>query len=177
MLRVLRLAHIIGVVMVLGSICTFNVVSALTEGASLENLAFGRRVIGAGTNTLTIPGLCVLAVSGVWMGLRSYGVKHRFLLLKLALIALVAANGALFIAPLVASATEIATRSLALGRLLPVYQTAFAQETMFGTANMVAILAAAVIGVWRTGAPSTTPNASAESEEQKADEIGARSGP
>ena len=38
MRRVLRLAHIISLVTALGSIATFNVVSALTGSASLENL-------------------------------------------------------------------------------------------------------------------------------------------
>ncbi len=154
MLRALRLAHIIGLVFTLGSISTFLIVSSVIDGAGVEGVALGRRIISAGTNALTIPGMCLLAMSGIGMGLLRYGVKHRFFQLKLLLLALVAVNGALFVAPSVRAATEIAVRSLGEGKLLAEYAPAYARESIFGAANIVFMLAAAIVGVWKAGAPS-----------------------
>jgi hypothetical protein len=154
MLRASRLAHIIGLVMMLGSISTFLVVSAVIDSGGVETIALGRRIISAGTSALTIPGMCVLAASGIWMGLRLHGAKARFFQIKLLLLALIAANGAIFVAPSVSAATEIAVRSLGQGKLLAEYATAYARESMFGAANIVFILVAAIVGVWKAGAAS-----------------------
>jgi hypothetical protein len=106
-------------VIFLGSILTFIVISALIEGASLENIAFGRKIISTGTNVLTLPGMWVLAITGVWMGYKRYGLKQRYFQIKLLLITLVVINAYFFIVPAATSATEIAVRSLAQGQLLP----------------------------------------------------------
>ena len=156
MLRGLKLAHFGGLVIFLGSILTFIVISGLIEGASLENIAFGRKVISTGTNLLTLPGMWVLAVTGVWMGYKCYGLKQRFFQVKLLLITLVVINAYVFIVPAVTSATEIAIRSLAQGQLLPEYKTAYMQESIFGAVNVLLTMTAAVIGVWKVGAKSTT---------------------
>ncbi len=77
MLRVLKLAHILGLVIFLGSILTFIVISALIENASLENIAFGRRIISTGTSVLTLPGLWLIAVSGLCRGYLLYGWRKQ----------------------------------------------------------------------------------------------------
>lgn len=156
MLRGLKLAHFAGLVIFLGSILTFIVISTLIEGANLENIAFGRKIISTGTHALTLPGMWVLAITGVWMGYKRYGVKQRFFQLKLLLITLVIMNAYFFIVPAVTAATEIATRSLAQGQLLPEYQAAYRQESIFGAVNVLLTVAAAVVGVWKMGAKSTT---------------------
>ena len=150
------MAHFGGLVIFLGSILTFIVISGLIEGASLENIAFGRKVISTGTNLLTLPGMWVLAVTGVWMGCKCYGLKQRFFQVKLLLITLFVINAYVFIVPAVTSATEIAIRSLAQGQLLPEYKTAYMQESIFGAVNVLLTMTAAVIGVWKVGAKSTT---------------------
>lgn len=155
MLRVLKLAHFGGLVIFLGSILTFIVISTLIEGASLENIAFGRKIISTGTNILTLPGMWVLATTGVWMGYKRYGLRNRFFRLKLLLVTLVVINAHFFIVPAVNSATELAARSLAQGGLLPEYKTAYMQESIFGAVNVLLTVVAAVIGVWRVGAKST----------------------
>jgi hypothetical protein len=141
--------------MVLGSISTFIVISSLIEGASLENIAFGRKIISTGTNLLTLPGIWVIAITGVGMGFKRYGLKQRFFQFKLMLIILAIINGYFFVLPLVASATEIAVRSLAHGQLLPEYKTAYMKESTFGMVNILIIVAAAVIGVWKVGVKPT----------------------
>lgn len=85
------------------------------------------------------------------MGFNRYGLKQRFFQMKLLLIALVVINAHFFVVPAVASATEIAARSLAQGRLLPEYEVAYMQESVFGAVNVLLTLAAAVIGVWKVG--------------------------
>ncbi|OGU66978.1 MAG: hypothetical protein A2499_17490 [Stygiobacter sp. RIFOXYC12_FULL_38_8] len=154
MIRVLKLAHFGGLVIFLGSIFTFTVISAMIEGASMENIAFGRKIISTGTNVLTLPGMWVLAVTGVWMGYKRYGLKQRFFQIKLLLITLVVINAYFFITPAATSATEIAVRSLVQGKLLPEYKSAYIQESIFGAVNVLLTVAAAVIGVWRIGAKS-----------------------
>ncbi len=150
-MRGLKLAHFGGLVIFLGSILTFIVISALIEDASLENIAFGRKIISTGTNILTLPGMWVLAITGVWMGYKRYGVKQRFFQLKLLLITLVVVNAHFVIAPAVTSATELAASSLAQGRLLPAYQAAYMRESIFGAINVLLTVAAAAVGVWKVG--------------------------
>jgi hypothetical protein len=155
MSRVLKLVHLGGFVISLGSIFTFIVISAVMEGASLENIAFGRKIISTGTNVLALPGIWVLAVTGVWMGYKCHGLKQRFFQLKLLIVILVLINGYFFVIPLVTSATELATQSLAHGQLLPTYKSMYVQESIVGTLNIILIIAAAVVGVWRVGTKST----------------------
>lgn len=157
MIRGARLAHVLGLVMMLGSILTFLVVSTVIQGGSVESVALGRRIISAGTNVSTLPGMGVLAASGIWMGLRLHGARSRFFQLELLLLVLIALNGAVFVAPSVSEATELAVRSLAHGTLLPEYAAAYARESTFGAVNVALMLAAAVVRVWKPGAHSPPP--------------------
>jgi UDP-N-acetylmuramyl pentapeptide phosphotransferase/UDP-N-acetylglucosamine-1-phosphate transferase len=86
----LKLAHLGGLVIFLGSILTFVVISALIEDSSLENVVFGRQIISTGTKTLTLPGMWVIAVTGVWMGYKRYGPKRRYFQIKALIIILIA---------------------------------------------------------------------------------------
>ncbi len=153
MLRASRLAHVIGLVLTLGSISTFLVVSSVIDGAGVEGIALGRRIISAGTNALTIPGMCLLAAGGIGMGLLRYGARHRFFQLKLLLLVLIAVNGAVFVAPSVSAATELAVRSAAQGKLLVEYGPAYLRESIFGAVNVVLILVATVVGVFASARP------------------------
>jgi hypothetical protein len=153
--RGLKLAHFGGLVIFLGSILTFIVISTLIEGANLERIAFGRKIISTGTTVLTLPGIWVLAITGIWMGYKRYGLKQRLFQLKLLLIALIIVNAYFFVMPAVTSATDIATRSLAQGQLLPEYKTAYMQESIFGAINILLSVTAAIIGVWKIGVKPT----------------------
>ncbi len=150
--RGLKLAHFGGLVIFLGSILTFIVISAQIENASLENIAFGREIISTGTSVLTLPGMWLLAVTGLWLGYTRYGLKQRFFQLKLVIISLVILNAHFFVVPAVTDATELAAQSLAQGQLLPEYRSAYIRESLFGALNVLLTLSAAAIGVWRIGA-------------------------
>lgn len=151
MARGLKLIHLLGLVLALGSIFTFIVVSSLTRGASLENLTFGRQIISAGTVALTLPGMGLLAVTGGLLAYRQYGFGLRFSQLKLLLMVLVILNAFCFILPAEEAATELARQSLAQGLLSPEYEAAYIRESIFGAANVAFIIAAAVVGVWKIG--------------------------
>jgi hypothetical protein len=151
MIRGLRLAHFIGLVMFLGSIFTFTLISSLTQAASLENLVFGREVISAGTRVLTLPGMWLMAITGLLMTYRRYGFSLRFSQLKLLLIGLIILNAYFFILPGEETATDLARRSLVQQQLLPEYDAAYMRESIFGAINVVLTIAAAVVGVWKIG--------------------------
>lgn len=150
--RLLKLAHFVGLIIFLGSIFTFIVISTLTKNASLENLAFGRSIISTGTLVLTLPGMWVLAVSGIFMGIRRYGVKNRFVQIKFILITAIILNAYFFVVPAAQMASAIANRSLIIGHLLPGYADAYQRETLFGAINVLLTMTAAVVGVWKIGA-------------------------
>lgn len=154
MLRGLKLIHFGGLVVFLGSILTFIVISAHIEGASLDNIAFGRQIISTGTNILTLPGMWVLAVTGFILGYRRYGLKQPFFQIKMLLITLIIINAHFFVVPAVSEATTLALQSLTQGQLLEEYKSAYLRESLFGALNVTMTVAAASIGVWRVGVKS-----------------------
>lgn len=151
MIRVLKLFHFLGLVIFLGSILTFIIVSALIEGASLENIAFGRKIISTGTYALTLPGLWIIAVTGIWMGIKRYGLKQRFFQIKFIIAVLIIINAYFFVVPGVSYATELALRSLIQGHLFPEYRSAYLRESLFGAVNVLLAVIAAIVGVWKIG--------------------------
>ena len=152
--RGLKLIHFGGLVVFLGSILTFIVISAHIEGAGLDNIAFGRQIISTGTHILTLPGMWILAVTGFILGYRRYGLKHSFFQIKMLLITLIIINAHFFVAPAVSEATTLAMHSLKQGQLLEEYKSAYLRESLFGALNVIMTVAAASIGVWRVGVKS-----------------------
>lgn len=149
MQRTLKLTHFIGLALFLGSIFTYIAISSLIEGASMEGVVFGRNVIQQGTQWLTLPGLWMLVLSGVYNGYVRFGAASRFFRIKLLLGALIVANAHLIVVPAVKAASEIARQSLSIGHLLPEYQAAYLRESFFGGVNVMLALAAAGVAVWR----------------------------
>lgn len=149
MRRGLKLAHYLGLVLFIGSIITFTLISTLIEGASLESVVFGRTVISTGTTHLTLPGLWMLIISGIGMGYLREGRQHSLLRWKLLFSALIVLNSYLMVVPAVSAATELAGQSLTAGHLLAAYHPAYLQESLFGAINVVLALALSVIGTWK----------------------------
>lgn len=151
MIRGLKLVHFIGLVLFLGSIITFIIISSLIEGSSLSNIAFGRKIISSGTNALTLPGMWMLAITGVWMGLLRYGIRQRYFQIKLLLIVLIMLNAHFFIVPAVTTATDIATHSLDQGKRFAQYDEAYMRESVLGAVNVLLTLSAIIVGIWGIG--------------------------
>jgi hypothetical protein len=151
--KVARLAHIVGLVLLLGSILTFLVASSVGERGGSVELAAIRRVISAGTTALTLPGLLLLAVSGAALLKTGSGAwKQRSVRVMALALAGIIANGVLVVLPSVHAATTLAEASLAAGYLLPAYQHAYAMESAAGNINIALVLVALVVGVFGLGA-------------------------
>lgn len=71
--------------------------------------------------------------------------------LKLFLTALIILNAYFFILPAEKAATELAQHSLAQGQFSLGYEAAYIRESIFGAINVILIIAAAVVGVWKFG--------------------------
>lgn len=151
MFRIMKLLHFIGLILFLGSILSFILVSTLMEGAALEWVVFGRRIISAGTQALTLPGMWLMAISGLQMAFKRYGVRVRFVQIKALIMLLIVLNAHLLVMPAVTQATALAIQSLAEGQLLPGYHAAYLRESICGAMNVLLTLLAAAVGVWRVG--------------------------
>ncbi|MBL0337614.1 MAG: hypothetical protein IPP67_00060 [Rhodospirillaceae bacterium] len=72
-MKSLKLFHYLGLILFLGSIFLYILISGLTSHSSLENLVFSRQIIRTGTLFLTIPGLGLVVLSGLIMTTKYYG--------------------------------------------------------------------------------------------------------
>jgi hypothetical protein len=148
MVKILKFLHVLGIVLFLGSIITFIIVSSRIEGASLENTLFGRQIISAGSAALTLPGLWLIGISGILMAAIKYGFKVNFLRLKGVIFILILINAYLFVLPNVSHATELAASSLKSGLLDEGYREAYLQESITGGINVLLSFAATFIAIW-----------------------------
>jgi hypothetical protein len=148
MRKVLQFIHLIGLVLFLGSILTFVVASSVPAAGDVASLVVARRVISAGTNALTLPGLGLLIASGIgltWGRLRLR--DHRWLQVMVIATGLIALNGLLFVLPAVRSASALIEESRALGTLTEAYTRAYVLESSAGGVNVLLGLLAMVAGV------------------------------
>jgi hypothetical protein len=145
----MKLVHLFGFVLFLGSIIAFVVVSSLTQNANITDIAFGRRIISTGTSVLTLPGIWMLAISGLWIGLEKYGIKYRSVQFKLLLVLVIISNAYIFIVPAAAAATQLAVQSTTQGQLLSDYPKAYLKESICGGVNVLLGIVAAIVGVWK----------------------------
>jgi hypothetical protein len=151
--RIAKLVHLLGLVLFLGSIFTFAVASGVPASGDLPSLATVRRVISAGTTSLTLPGLFLLVASGAGL-LRGRARLVRQAWLRVMLVAglVIVANALLVVVPAVRSATSLAQEAVAAGQRPAGYARAYAVESAAGAANIVLALLATAAGVWRFGA-------------------------
>lgn len=150
--KIIKGLHLLGLILFLGSILTFIMISVLAGGADPATLAFARRIILTGTQCMTMPG-AVLAVS---TGLLLAACRRRapwpmWLKLKLMISILVLANASWVVMPAVMRATSIAVRATVTGQLDPGYYTAYARESVFGAFNVLLILLLGTLAIWKPG--------------------------
>ncbi len=151
----LRFVHLLGLVLLLGSIFTFVVASNVPAAGDVASLVVARRVISAGTNVLTLPGLGVLIVSGFGLAWRRLRFRdHRWLQVMALAAGAIAVNGYFFVLPAVRAATALAAESLAQGSVSAAYTRAFVAESNAGGVNVALALVAMVAGVVGTRRPS-----------------------
>ena len=156
MVRFFKVVHFLGLTLFLGSILTFVVVSSLTKGAGLADLVFGRRLISAGTSSLTLPGMWLILVSGIVLTINGkWFWRHKWLNIKHIVIVVVVLNAHFLVVPAVASALVLAQQSLSQGALNPGYDPAYMRESVFGGTNVLLVLFAMVAAIWKFGERGT----------------------
>jgi hypothetical protein len=148
--KLLKLFHLFGLILFLGSIFNFLLISILTKDNSLENLVFARQIISKGTLFLTLPGMWLIAGTGAIMTLQSYDfIERRWLNLKHLIIVLVIMNAHFVIVPAAETALEIAENSLRQGVLLSDYERAYMRESIWSGINVILVIIAAVASLWK----------------------------
>ncbi len=167
-----RLAHVLGFGLFLGSVLAFAVASGVPAAGDFASLAVARRVISAGTAWVTLPGLCLILVSGVLLTGRETRIfEQRWTRVMVGIAGLVAVNTVLVVLPAVRTATALAQSSAAEGRLANGFASAYVRESVAGGVNILLALLAAVAGVWKFGSPRGPFARSAESSQ---DHVGVR---
>ncbi|MBI2412115.1 MAG: hypothetical protein HYV24_02775 [Deltaproteobacteria bacterium] len=149
--KTLKLLHLAGMTLFLGSIAVFTMISALTGGSPMQEVSFGRSIISSGTAYITLPGLWLVVASGLIMVFRSWGLSEWWLKVKLALAILMVLNTHFVIVPAAQDALAAATSSIAEGARSPALGKALLTESVAGGLNIAISVIAAIAGVVKFG--------------------------
>jgi hypothetical protein len=150
----LRLLHLLGLVLFLGSIFSHIVIGqapqALQDPAAL---IFARKAIGAATHVLTIPGLALSVVTGIGM----FGFRRNALLgarwfkIHATIAALIVIITGAIMLPVVEKLLHLANLVVSGAISIESFQNAALREHIFGAFNILLAFAAAYFGVFRPG--------------------------
>ncbi len=150
MFKFLKVIHIAGVAMFLGSIFA-HIATGRVPGTAADPAAilYFRLAIDFATRTVTVPGLVIAIVSGALMiASASRGfLRQRWLLLHLAAVA---AIGAITVTVMIPVGQELvaAAKAVAAGAMTPeAFAASAMREHLFGAVNILLALAAIVLGV------------------------------
>jgi len=138
MKSVIKFIHLLGIILFLGSIFTFILVSALVQDKPLSDLAFGRQVIAAGMKMLTLPALWIIVLSGILLGKGKW--QGKYFQVKLALGLVILLNAHFVIADAVLHASRLAAGASVTGVLSPDYLLAYTKESVMGAVNVLLAL-------------------------------------
>lgn len=153
MASTLKIAHLLGMTLFLGSI--FGHVFLAAMAGNVSDPGAQAALINAkhvSTNVMTLPGLAIAGLTGLALAWRKGLAGRPWLRIKVVLVMAAALNGALFLAPLGARLAALAaagggSEMAALGQ----------RESVLGAVNLALILAVIVIAVVkpRFGRPVT----------------------
>jgi len=150
MYRILKVCHLIGLTLFLGSILGHLATSVAAGEPGTAGFLYAREQIAFATRVLTLPGLFLAIASGIALARvsRQSPLRVRWLAAKVALTVAIAINSIAFVAP---AGARVLAGTVALSHGEPV---ALAQivadhntETIAGAANIVMILAIVLLGV------------------------------
>lgn len=151
MSKALRLLHLIGVCLFVGSIPAHILLGAVADPAG-DPVTFAATIAGKDllTRTLTLAGLVIAGVTGVALAFARGGVlSRRWLRVKVLLVALAALNGGLLLTPIAGEMAMLAARAVDTGVLDPAFAKLTAREAPLGALNLVLIVAVLALAVWR----------------------------
>lgn len=150
MRRLLKLLHLLGLSAFLGSILAFIVASQIAQGMPLQSLATLRAFVDAGTLALTLPGMWLVAVTGLAGAMmRGSLFSEGWLLIKQGLMLLIILNAHFIVVPAVFEVSRLAVEGASSGALPAGYASAYLRESLAGGANIALALGAAALGVWK----------------------------
>jgi hypothetical protein len=112
-------------------------------------MLFGRQAIEIATWSLTIPGLTLLAVTGLFMTFRGglgFG-RRRWLTIHQIIGALILLNAALILVPVGGELLDLASKIIQGSGSIEGFATLTGRERAFGAANLVLALATIFIAV------------------------------
>lgn len=167
MMRSVKALHILGVVLFLGSVPVFIVASALSRQTPFDQLLFARRLIQTATYALTLPGLGIVAASGVWMSTRwRHAGLPGWLKVKQIATATIALSTLFAVLPAVRDCLEAAAEAASTQVISPRFMPAYLRESVAGAFNLVLTLASLAIATWAAPAPGPVePHRKTPSEE------------
>lgn len=144
MTRFLKVVHILGLAVFVGSILGHI---ALAQMAAPGEAAYGWAQTAKHDSTLrlTLPGMAVAGLSGLLLTIRRRAILRRWLQVKVGLFALVALNGALILSPLGAELAAQAGQGAPAETLLALS----GREALFGAVNLSLIVLIVVLAVAR----------------------------
>lgn len=150
MRKLLKLVHLLGLSAFLGSILAFIVASRVAQGMPPQGLATLRSFIDAGTLALTLPGMWIVAITGLAGAvLQGRLFRDGWLIVKQALMLLIIINAHFVVVPAVFEVSRLAMEGASSGVLPAGYASAYLRESLAGGANIVLALAAGAVGVWK----------------------------
>jgi hypothetical protein len=150
MYRALKIAHLLGLALFLGSIFSHVVAAALGGAPGSPGFLPAREEIDAATRALTLPGLGLAALSGLGMALVAPGLRRqRWLWLHAALAGLVVVSSLALVAPAGRQALAGAEAFAAGGAGAAELAGALALERVAGAINIALAIALLAVGVIR----------------------------
>lgn len=150
MAKSLKILHLLGLALLLGSIFGHIVAAAPHDYASgSPALLFARQTIVEATRALTLPGLALAIASGIAMALRGGRALagRRWLAVHAGLAVCVLASAMALIVPAGGTMLRLAAAAATGTPLGPDYAAAARIERMAGAVNVVLILLIVAIGV------------------------------
>lgn len=144
MYKIAKALHFLGLAMFLGSILG-HVSIGFVPGANDEAQAmlFGRQAIEIATWLLTVPGLALLAVTGLFMTFRGgFGIgRRRWLTVHQIVGVLILLNAAFVLVPVGGELLDAASMIIQGSGSLEAFEALAGRERMFGALNLVLALA------------------------------------
>jgi hypothetical protein len=140
----LKIVHLIGLALFLGSVFSHVVAAVLGGPPGSSDFLPARAEIVAATRALTLPGLGLAVLSGVGMALVSPGLRRqRWLWLHAGLAVLVALSSLALVAPAGRQALALASGDVGA----PGLAAALLLERVGGSVNIVLAIALLAVGV------------------------------
>lgn len=151
MTSVLRWVHITALCVFLGSIPAHISIGILADHAhGYDAFAVHHQIKLALTKGQTLAGLAIVVVSGLLLWSKQRRIlSARWFRVKLALVALIAANGGAILTPLAAEMAVMAQSAAETGILSADFAALKLRESLAGAVNLLAILVAVYLGVAR----------------------------